>query len=108
MIRAGTLRKLVTIQTITRADDGAGGFTETWTDTATVRAAVAPLEGREQLEAMQTGLRQPVRVRMRYRAGVTTAQRLVYEGRTLEIQSVVDPEERHRELVLLATETTVR
>jgi SPP1 family predicted phage head-tail adaptor len=44
-------------------------------------------------------------VRIRYRADVTAAQRVVHEERTLEIVSPpIDPEERHAELELLCRE----
>lgn len=98
------MRHRVTLQGVTRTDDEGGGHTEAWTNTATVWAAIEPLTGVEALRGMQLSARVTHRVRMRYRAGVTAKARLAYDGRTFEVRSVIDPEERHRELILLAEE----
>ncbi len=42
------LDRLVTFQTLTKSADGAGGFTETWTDTASIWAGIRAKNGREQ------------------------------------------------------------
>lgn len=104
MIGAGELTRSVTINAVTRVDDEYGGSTETTATVATVRAKVQPLEGNEQLQAMQTGMSRPHRFTIRYRAGVTGATELVYDGRTFNVSSVIDPDAKHRELVILADE----
>jgi SPP1 family predicted phage head-tail adaptor len=98
------MRRRVTIRTSTQVPDGGGGYTETPTDVTEIPARVEPLEGREQLLAMQTGMQRPHRFTMRYRSGMTGAKTLIYDGRTFDIKSIVDPEERHRELVITADE----
>lgn len=100
----GRLRHRVTFQALTRTPDAGGGATETWTDVATVWAAVEPLAGTERLRAMQVSPTLSHRIRTRYRAGITTANRAVYDGREFDITAVIDPGERHRELQLLAEE----
>jgi SPP1 family predicted phage head-tail adaptor len=105
-VTAGELRRRVTIRTVERTDDGGGGYTETPVDGDTVWAAVEPLQGQEQLVAMQTGIERPHRIKMRYRDDVSGVTQLVYDGRVFDVKSVVDPEERHRELVILADEVT--
>lgn len=102
----GDLRHRVTLQTLTRTDDEGGGYTEAWANAATVWAAVEPLEGYERLRAMQVSPTLSHRIRMRYRAGVTSAQRIRYAGRAFGISAVIDPGERHRELHLLCEETS--
>lgn len=103
-MRTGLMRRTITIRTMTLTGDGMGGNTGTPTDVTGVYARVDPLEGREQLQAMQTGMVRPHRFYLRYRTGMTGANQIVYDGRTFDIQSVVDPEEKHRELVILADE----
>lgn len=103
-MRAGQMRRTVTIRTMTRTPDGMGGYTETPTDVTGIPARIDPLEGREQVEAMQTGMQRPHRFYLRYRDGMTGATQLVYDSRTFDIKSVVDPEEKHRELHILADE----
>lgn len=103
-MRTGLMRRKVTIRAMTRTSDGMGGYTETPTDITGINAQIYPLEGREQVEAMQTGMQRPHRIVMRYREGMTGAKTLVYGTRTFDIKSLVDPEERHRELHILAEE----
>jgi len=47
-------------------------------------------------------------VRGPYHVGITLETQIVFEGRTLQVQSVSDPDETHRELVLLAVEVRGR
>lgn len=103
-MRTGRMRRQVTIRTNTRTPDGMGGYTETPVDVPNVWARINPLEGNERIQAMQTGMQRPHEITMRYRAGMTGASTLVYDGRTFDIKSVADTEERHRQLVILADE----
>lgn len=103
-MKTGEMRRQVTIRTMARTPDGMGGYTETPTDVGPIWAKVEPLEGREQLMAMQTGMERPHRFTMRYREGMTGAQTIIYEARTFDVKSVTDPEERHRELVIMSDE----
>lgn len=101
---AGQMNRLITIRSSLRADDGMGGYTETPVDVADIWAAVEPLEGREQIHAMQTGMRRPHRMEIRYREDVTGMTQIYYGGRTFDVKSVVDPEERHVVLEILVDE----
>lgn len=103
-MRAGQLRRRITIRTITLVPDGYGGSTETETDVAGVPARIEPLEGTELVRAMQVGMLRPHRFTIRYRPGMNGAKRIVYDARTFDIRSVTDPEEKHRELQLLTEE----
>lgn len=103
-MRAGLMRRQVTVLGSERVPDGGGGYTEQPVEIATVWSRVEPLQGREQILAMQTGMQRPYRFTLRYRPGVTGAKMLQYDGRRFDITSVVDPEERHRQLVIMAEE----
>lgn len=103
-MRTGLMRRVVTIRTNAQTPDGMGGYTETPTDVANIPARVEPLEGRELMEAMQTGMQRPHRFTLRYRTGMTGAKTIIYDSRTFDIKSVMDPEEKHRELHILADE----
>lgn len=98
------MRRVVTLRTVALTDNPMGGYTEANTDIENIPARVEPLEGRELIEAMQTGMQRPHRFTMRYRAGVTGTKTLIYDGRTFDIKSVMDPEEKHRELIITADE----
>jgi SPP1 family predicted phage head-tail adaptor len=102
VIAAGELTRSVTIRAKVSTPDEYGGETETTSDVATVRAKVEPLQGREQIDAMQTGMKAPHRFTIRYRTDVTGATEILYAGHSFDVASVVDPDARHRELVILA------
>jgi len=87
--------------------DSEGLVTETWTDFATVWAAVEPLRGRKYFEAAAVNAENTVRFRIRYRFGITPDMRVIYSGRIFHIASVIDIDERHREIHLICREVTV-
>jgi SPP1 family predicted phage head-tail adaptor len=101
---AGEFNRRVTVRTIERTEAAGGGWTETPRDVHNVPAKVEQLEGREQVSAMQVGMERPHRFTTRYFRVLTGASRVIYAGRTFDVRSVVDPEERHRELEILADE----
>ena len=71
---------------------------------ATVWGAIEPLNGRELFAAQAINSEITARIRIRYRAGVTTAMQIEHEGKTYNILSVIDPELRHMELQLMTSE----
>lgn len=101
-IPAGRKSRKVTIRATVRTPDEYGGFTETQSDVATAYARVRPLQGSQQLTAMQTGLSEPYEFTFSYRADLTEVSEIYYDGRRFDVTSVIDPEERHRELIVLA------
>jgi SPP1 family predicted phage head-tail adaptor len=103
-MRAGALRHWITIRESARTPDEGAGFIETWYAIANVYAAVEPLTGDEQIQAMQTGMIQPHRFSIRYRRGLTGANEILYDGRRFNVRSVVNTGERDREIVMLADE----
>jgi len=104
-MKAGSLRHRVIIQQLATGQDSAGAITETWSDFATVFAAVEPLSGREYWQAQQVAAETSIRVRVRYLAGIVPTMRVLYGSRILQILSIVDPEERHREIQFMCRET---
>ena len=103
-MEAGKLNKRVTIQAPVTATDSSGAPNPTWVDIATVSAAIEPLRGREFFSAQQANNELSHRVTIRYRRGIKPSYRLMYGIRYLEIESIIDPEERNRELQLMCKE----
>lgn len=105
-MRAGTLRHRVTVQTQFRASDSQGGSTFIWSAIAdNVFASIQPDEdGTEPTQGQKVASQIGHKVRIRYRSGITPAQRLVFSGRVLWIKSVQSVDERRRELVLRCIE----
>jgi len=104
-MKIGRLRQRVIIQEeVFTKDSITGETTSEWQDVCTVWAAVEPLKGREFFQALETHAEHTIRIRLRYRAGLSSAMRVQYSSRTLYIQAIIDPEERHKELQLMCVE----
>jgi SPP1 family predicted phage head-tail adaptor len=103
-VSAGDLRHKVTIQSPPTTLDDSGHPTGSWTTVRTVCANVMPLRGRELFNAQQAQVRTTHKVTIRYMAGVTGKQRLLFGTRTLEIDSVINVEERNHTLELMCFE----
>jgi len=88
------MTKRVTVQAVSRASDGQGGFTESWADEATIHAAIEPVKAWEKYQAMQTQTPVTHKVTVRYLAGLTTKKRLLYGTRVLDIKEVINVDER--------------
>ena len=84
-IRPGRFRHVITYQSKTQALDAYGGVTETWATYGTVRAAVAPLIGKDMLASMASQSTAEARVNHRYLSGITSAMRVQWNGVTYEI-----------------------
>ena len=109
-VRAGDLRHRVTLQSPVASQDGYGAETVTWTDVATVWAAVWPVRGREYFEARQTAAEVTHKVRIRYStdvSGVTPKWRVVFGSRRFDIEAVINPDERSKYLDLMCVEVIV-
>ena len=103
-VTAGRLDKRVTLQSATSARDGHGQAVETWSDVATVWAAVEPIRGREFFAAQQVSAETTHRVTMRWRSGVSPKWRVVFGGRTFRIESVINVREKNERIELMCVE----
>jgi SPP1 family predicted phage head-tail adaptor len=95
--------RLASVQTPTESANGIGEPILTWSDFATRWIAILPLSGNEQMTAMAQEGSVTHRVRMRYTSGMKPKMRLVAEGRTFEVMSVVE-RGRKEEHELMVTE----
>lgn len=75
---APLLDQRITLQTASIAKDAVGGPVESWSDVATVWAAVYDLTGKAINEALQVGSAVTRRVTIRWRSGVTAALRVKF------------------------------
>ena len=108
-IRSGDLRRRITLQSRDLTVDAYGGQATTWSDVATVWAAIEPSGGRELLSAQAMQIDQPVTVTMRWQSifddpKAVAAMRFVYRGRYFNIHGVANESERDRVLTLIASE----
>ncbi|MCU1327432.1 MAG: head-tail adaptor protein [Bryobacterales bacterium] len=89
------LRHRVTLQSLTLASDGQGGFDETWDTVADLWAEIKPMNGWERMQGMQ--LETPVthKVTIRYRNDITAKDRLLFGSRVLQIKELLNRDERN-------------
>lgn len=104
-MQAGRLRHRVIIQSAVEARNAYGEAIKTWSTVATVYASVEPIRGREMFDAEQVQSEVTHRVRLRYRPGLTSQMRLLFNARTFEVQTVINVNERNREVQLMCKET---
>lgn len=90
MIAAGRLDQRVTLQQKSVTRNAIGEEVVAWQDVATAWAEVRQLRGREFFAGAQMQDAVDVRVRLRWRSGVTRDQRLVWNGAPLDIVSVIE------------------
>ena len=106
-MRIGALRHRVLIQQLLEgspSQNAGGESSEDWSDVATVYAAVEPLRGREVFAAQQISSEITGTIRIRYRSGVNSKMRCVFQSRNYDIFAVVDRDERNREMLLYVRE----
>lgn len=94
MIKAGELRERVTVQSAIQTTNSLGESIPTWSTFATVWASVEGVTARELLLAGQQQTEISHRVRLRFLTGLNQQMRLAWRGRTLEIISILEHENR--------------
>jgi SPP1 family predicted phage head-tail adaptor len=104
IMQAGRLRHRITLQEERPTRDSYKAEVLGWVDVATVWAAVEPLRGREYFSAQQVNSEVSHRVTIRYRSGVTSAMRVLFGSRVLQIDGVINVNEQNRELQLMCIE----
>ena len=100
-IEAGRLRERITLQRKSVTRDAVGGEVVTWVEEAVLWAEVAPIRGREYLALRAAQSDVVMRFRLRYRAGVNPAMRVVWNGGEYDIVEAIDVGARRTELELL-------
>ena len=103
-MRIGTLRHRVEIQEAVESRTTSGAVTKAWSTKDTVWASVRPVNAREAAQAKQAYGTITHAVTLRYTDDLTTADRLVFGDRVLNILGVINPEERNITLELLCLE----
>ena len=101
----GKMRERVTVQQATERRNSLGETTLEWATYAERWASVEGVTAREALGAGQLEVSITHRVRLRYVSGLTQQMRLVWRGRTLEIVSLLEHNNRS-EHELVCQETT--
>ncbi|MBU6955760.1 phage head closure protein [Hahella sp. HN01] len=108
-MRAGRLRRRVTIQVNDTTQDEYGETVQGWRELATRWAGVEPLSGREFLAASGPRAELTTRIVLRWEpalAGLTSQDhRVIYQGRVYDIHSAINTREENKEWVLMCADT---
>lgn len=97
------MRHRVAIQQRDATKDAFGQPAQTWTTLFTTWAMIEDISGKELIAAMAINSEVSTHIFIRWRAGITTANRVLYQGTPYNIQAVVDPTGRKRELHLVCS-----
>ena len=100
-MKSGDLDQRVTVERFTTTTDSWGQPIETWAPLFSCWAAVEPLTGREFIAAQAAQSEVTARIRMRFRPWMTAQDRVIHNGTTYGIESLVDVRSGNRELVLM-------
>ena len=92
------------VSSTAQSTDVYGGITSTYsTAYSHVHAAVFEMNGREFLFGKQVKSEETYRFNIRYLANVDTGTRVVYNGQTFNVTSVIDVDQKRRILDLITT-----
>jgi SPP1 family predicted phage head-tail adaptor len=96
----GQMRERVTLQQRSASVDAMGDPAYAWADVATLWARVRPLGGGVEAVADRRTAVKDYEVTIRWRDGVSPAQRFVWRGRFLQIEGIGNLDERRRRVTL--------
>ena len=97
-MRTALLRKRITLQRRSTANDALGQEVLAWSDVATVFAQVEQLSGRELMTANAEYAENVARITIRFRTDVIEKMRILYGTAVYDITSVSDIDGTRREL----------
>ena len=103
-MKSGDLRHRIVLEQPIRSKNTIGEQIDTFTTVATVWAAVEPLTGTWLFQAQQADSKVSGRVRIRYREDIKPTWRILFDGRYLSIVSILNPDERKKELIIMYSE----
>ncbi len=94
MIQVGELRERISIEAATTTADGAGGQTVTWAARYPrgIWAKVQPVRGREEERLGRLATVETYLVFVRFGVVISTLDRIVWRGKTLNVRSAQDRE----------------
>lgn len=94
MIRPGDLRERITVQIASGSTNTLGETVLAWSDSTSVWASVEGVNAREALNYGRQETTVTHRVTMRHLPGLTQQMRLSWRGRTLDIISLLEHDNR--------------
>ena len=100
----GQLNKRITFQKNVEVENEVGETVLEMRDYKTVWAGLAPMRGREYLEAMKIQAELTYKITVRFLTDVTPDMFIKYGTRMFRIQDIIDPFEYHEKLEIMCYE----
>lgn len=91
----------VTVERATMTQDDYGQPIEGWGAVGAFAASVEPINGQEYLAAAAAQSEAAAKIRMRFHPDIASTDRMTHNGTAYDIMSVINPEMRNEELVLM-------
>lgn len=98
----GKFKHRITIQSYVETTDALGQIEQSWQDHKKVWSMIKTVQGREYFEAAATQNEDTARFVTRYTTGIEPSMRILYKGRTYDIQSVINDDEANKTLTIVA------
>jgi SPP1 family predicted phage head-tail adaptor len=90
MLRAGKLDRLITLERKSETVSHSGAVVSVWAEIATVRAELVQQSADEYLSGYGEAEQGNLVFRIRWMDGITTADRVTYEGAALDIDQITE------------------
>ena len=105
-MRAGALKHKVIFQKLTKVPSETGASKSQWGDIISPQewTQIIPLKGEEKYQSQHLKTEVNHKIRLRYRSDLDSKMRVVYGLRIFNIDSILNPFERNKELQIMATE----
>ena len=103
-MQAGKRVHYIMIQQASESADARGEMSQTWTEYANSWAEIKPVRGREYFQAHTENVAADTRIILPYLAGITNKMRIKFGTRIFDIETVINIDERNRELNLMCVE----
>ena len=87
-MKIANLRQRISIEQLARTPDGQGGFTESWSEFASVWAAIEPASASERYFAQRIESNISHKITIRWLDNVKSEMRIIFEGRIFQIHGV--------------------
>jgi len=104
-MRSGSMRHLIHFEEPTITRDSLGGEVKTWSSLITQEwVQIIPLKGDERYRSSKLDTEVTHKIRLRYRSDINSKMRIIHEGRTFKIDSILNVYEKDKEQDIMATE----
>lgn len=89
-MRAGKLDRIITIERKTETVSDSGSVVAAWTEIATTHAEIVKASTDEFLTGFGDAERSTTVFRLRYRDGITTADRIRHESMSFDVKEIIE------------------